>query len=141
MSWSSTSVCLVATAWKRASTAQLKAKLGILAIIAAVLAAVVPFVFYGGSGLLLTVGLFTAFWLMGSSMIVPFRWLKKRKTLRGYPLGCGVADARGNGSAPRLADPRCILADNSPESRSMGLFYRHFEPCNRQSFDRSYNLL
>jgi cytochrome c-type biogenesis protein CcmF len=81
-------------AWKRASAAHLKAKLGVFAIVAAVLAIVVPFAFYGGSGLLLTVGLFTAFWLMASSMIEPFRWLKKRRTLRGYPrsmLGMSVA--------------------------------------------------
>ncbi len=53
-----------------------------------------PFVFYGSSGLLLTVGLISAFWAMGASMLEPVRWLRTRGNLRGYPrsmLGMNLA--------------------------------------------------
>ncbi len=81
-------------AWKRASLKQLFGKLKFLAVIAAILAVAVPLVIYGGFGIILAVGLFSAFWLMGASLREPLRWLVQRKSLRGYPrsmLGMAVA--------------------------------------------------
>jgi len=81
-------------AWKRASLKQLFGKLKFLAVIAAILAVAVPLVIYGGFGIVLAVGLFSAFWLMGASLREPVRWLIQRKSLRGYPrsmLGMAVA--------------------------------------------------
>jgi len=72
-------------AWKRASAEQTLGKLKWLALAAAILAIAVPLFVYGGIGLLLAIGLFSAFWLMGSSLKEPVRWLVRRRSLRGYP--------------------------------------------------------
>jgi len=81
-------------AWKKASLRQLAVKLRLLAVVAAVLAIAVPLVLYGGISILLAIGLFSAFWLMGASLKEPVAWLMRRKSLRGYPrsmLGMAVA--------------------------------------------------
>jgi cytochrome c-type biogenesis protein CcmF len=81
-------------AWKRASAEQLLGKLKWLGLGAAVLAVAVPLFVYGGFGLLLAIGLFSAFWLMGSSLREPVRWVIRRRSLRGYPrsmLGMSIA--------------------------------------------------
>jgi cytochrome c-type biogenesis protein CcmF len=65
-----------------------------LAIAALVLALAVPFVAYGHSTVLITIGVFAAFLLAGSSLLEPLRWLWQRRTLRGYPrslLGMSLA--------------------------------------------------
>jgi cytochrome c-type biogenesis protein CcmF len=62
--------------------------------VAAILAIAVPLLVYGGISILLAIGLFSAFWLMGASLKEPVAWLVRRKTLRGYPrsmLGMAVA--------------------------------------------------
>ncbi|MGB5623408.1 MAG: heme lyase CcmF/NrfE family subunit [Gammaproteobacteria bacterium] len=82
------------TAWTRGDASRLRSKLGVLAIVAAALGIVVPFVFYGSSGVLLTVGIIAALWVMASAMLEPFRWLRTRGNLRGFPrsmLGMSLA--------------------------------------------------
>ncbi len=73
------------TAWTRGNVSRLRSKLGVLAVVTAALGIVVPFVFYGSSGVLLTVGIIAALWVMASAMLEPVRWLRTRGNLRGYP--------------------------------------------------------
>ena len=82
------------TAWTRGDAKRLRSKLGVVAIAAVVIGILVPFVFYGSSGVLLTIGLISAFWAMGASLLEPARWLRTRGNLRGYPrsmLGMNLA--------------------------------------------------
>ncbi|UCC14901.1 MAG: heme lyase CcmF/NrfE family subunit [Gammaproteobacteria bacterium] len=81
-------------AWKKSSASDLLHKLRLPAVIALVLALVVPFAVYGGNGVVLTAGLFAGIWLVASSLYEPVRWLVRRRSLRGYPrsmLGMSVA--------------------------------------------------
>jgi cytochrome c-type biogenesis protein CcmF len=73
------------TAWTRDNPDRLRSKLWIVAIVAAVLGIAVPFVFYGSSGVLLTIGIIAALWVMATSLFEPVKWLRKRGNLRGYP--------------------------------------------------------
>ena len=52
------------TAWTRGDMSRLRSKLGLLAVVAVVLGIAVPFVFYGSSGVLLTIGIIAALWVM-----------------------------------------------------------------------------
>jgi len=81
-------------AWKKASLRQMVGKVRYLAIVALVLAVAVPLLVYGGISVLLVVGLFASFLLMGASLKEPVGWLIRRRTLRGYPrsmLGMAIA--------------------------------------------------
>ena len=82
------------TAWKRGNVDRMRRRLTPLVAVALLLALVIPFAFYGRTSILITVGVFAALLLMGSSFLEPIRWLRERRTLRGFPrsyMGMSVA--------------------------------------------------
>jgi cytochrome c-type biogenesis protein CcmF len=64
-------------AWRMQAAQPLLASIRYPALIALVLALVVPIIFYGTTGFLIFVGCLAAFWVMGSSLIQPFRSLRR----------------------------------------------------------------
>ena len=61
------------TAWRSQESSPLLRMLKVPALLAVAAGVVVPLVFYGSSGVLLTVGVIAAFWIMAVSLIQPIR--------------------------------------------------------------------
>jgi cytochrome c-type biogenesis protein CcmF len=61
------------TAWRSQNSSSLMKILKIPALAAVVAGILVPIVFYGSSGVLLTIGTISAFWIMGVSLLQPIR--------------------------------------------------------------------
>ncbi len=82
------------TAWRQQRGNLLTGRLRLPAIVAVAAGIIVPLVFYGRVGLLLSVGLIASFWVMGASLLDPLRsWRRKEGAARITPsmLGMSVA--------------------------------------------------
>ena len=81
-------------AWRSQNAGPVMRMLRLPAIFAIVLGIVVPLLFYGRVGLLLCVGTIGAFWIMGSSVIQPWRSFRRERGAAGITrsaLGMSVA--------------------------------------------------
>ena len=65
------------TAWRSQNSSSLFRMLKLPALVAIVAGIAVPLVFYGSSGVLLTVGVISAFWILVVSLIQPVRSLRR----------------------------------------------------------------
>jgi cytochrome c-type biogenesis protein CcmF len=74
-------------AWGKADGKQLRARLWPFAAAALLVTVVLELLVYHDVGIMSSVGLFLAVWLMAVALIEPARYLIKRKTLFGYPRG------------------------------------------------------
>jgi len=74
-------------AWGKADGKALRAKLWPFAAAALFVTVVLELLVYHDVGIMSSVGVFLAVWLMAVALIEPLRYLVKRKTLIGYPRG------------------------------------------------------
>jgi cytochrome c-type biogenesis protein CcmF len=75
------------TAWGKGDWKQLKSKLWPFAAAALLITIVLELAVYHDVGIMSSVGMFLAAWLMAVSLIEPARYLWRKKSLLGYPRG------------------------------------------------------
>jgi cytochrome c-type biogenesis protein CcmF len=75
------------TAWGKGDWKQLKSKLWPFAAAALLITVVLELAVYHDVGIMSSVGMFLAAWLMAVSLIEPARYLWRKKSLLGYPRG------------------------------------------------------